>query len=94
MTENRIWAGFESTSIYVYSYTILELYYVMRNIISLAPDSRDSARSTAPPTMGLATQAMAPAIMSLAVKRCMASRLSASYLEIKLIILRDSVGSE
>ena len=64
---SRIWAGF--------TYTVnIELHYAMRNIISLAPDPRDSARS---PTKGLATQAMAPAITSLAAKRGVASWPSA-----------------
>ena len=33
-------------------YTILELYHAMCNIISLAPDLRDSAWSAAPPIKG------------------------------------------
>ena len=33
--------------------TILELYHAMRNIISLAPDPRDSAQIAAPTMKGL-----------------------------------------
>ena len=49
----------------------------MRNIISLAPDPQDSTWSAAPPMKGLATEAMAPAITSLAAKRGVASWPSA-----------------